>query len=295
MSDKPLGWVTAGPLGERAFDVHLADREFGVAVPTRYRWLVPTIPEAVTAFPRPLGAYPNVAGQSVVQVLLSRVAAEPFNAIATSIFILAVLHTFIAPRCAAVALRLQHGHRERDVAAGRPETPSVLAEFLHFMGEIEVVFGLWALVLLVAMSAYMGSETARHYLNDTVTYAEALFVVVIMSLASTRPITGFAESASRRVADIGASTPAAWWLTILTIGPILGSLITEPAAMTIDRMRDNVFRRWSSQTRRFQAPLERREVLAIGRAHRSSEKRREPFGESLGRASITERHARRAV
>jgi hypothetical protein len=54
-----------------------------------------------------------------------------------------------------------------------------------------------------------------------------------MALASTRPVIGFAESALRRVADAGGATPAAWWVTILTIGPILGSLITEPAAMTI--------------------------------------------------------------
>ena len=32
---------------------------------------------------------------------------------------------------------------------------------------------------------------------------------------------------------LGRCTPAAWWLTILTIGPLLGSFITEPAAMTI--------------------------------------------------------------
>ena len=64
-------------------------------------------------------------------------------------------------------------------------------------------------------------------------YTEPIFVVVIMALASTAPIVGLAESALRRVAGLGRGTPAAWWLTILTIGPILGSFITEPAAMTI--------------------------------------------------------------
>ena len=54
-----------------------------------------------------------------------------------------------------------------------------------------------------------------------------------MALASTAPIVGLAEAALRRVAGLGGGTPAAWWLTILTIGPVLGSLITEPAAMTI--------------------------------------------------------------
>ena len=101
------------------------------------------------------------------------------------------------------------------------------------MGEIEVVFGLWSIVLLIAMVAYAGWDTATHYFNDGVNYTEPLFVVVIMALAATRPIIAFAEAAMKRIANFGRCTPAAWWLTILTIGPLLGSFITEPAAMTI--------------------------------------------------------------
>ena len=70
-------------------------------------------------------------------------------------------------------------------------------------------------------------------MNDTVNYTEPLFVVIIMAIASTRPVIGFAESGMRRVAAAGGGTPAAWWVAILTIGPVLGSFITEPAAMTI--------------------------------------------------------------
>ena len=95
------------------------------------------------------------------------------------------------------------------------------------------MFGLWAVVLVLATTAYAGWEAAIHYVNDRVNYTEPLFVVVIMALASTRPIVGFAESALRRVAAAGGATPAAWWVAILTIGPLLGSFITEPAAMTI--------------------------------------------------------------
>jgi ABC-type phosphate transport system permease subunit len=51
---------------------------------------------------------------------------------------------------------------------------------------VEVVFGLWAVVLLAAFTAFRGWTAASHYLNDTVNYTEALFVVVIMALASTR-------------------------------------------------------------------------------------------------------------
>jgi hypothetical protein len=54
-----------------------------------------------------------------------------------------------------------------------------------------------------------------------------------MALASTRPIVELAEAMLRKAAAMGGGTPAAWWLTILTIAPLLGSLVTEPAAMTI--------------------------------------------------------------
>jgi hypothetical protein len=46
---------------------------------------------------------------------------------------------------------------------------------------------------------------ARHYVSETVNYTEPLFVVVIMALASTRPVIGFAESALRRVAAAGGA------------------------------------------------------------------------------------------
>ena len=95
------------------------------------------------------------------------------------------------------------------------------------------MFGLWAVVLIVAAAGLVGWASMVHYVNGTVNYTEPLFVVVIMAIASTRPVVGFAESALRRLATIGGDTPAAWWIVILTVGPVLGSFITEPGAMTI--------------------------------------------------------------
>lgn len=194
---------------------------------------MPVTAEVLAQIPHPLSDYPNSAGQPLLQTLQTRIAIDPFNAIATTIFGLAILHTFAAGRFAALAHRVQHRHDERARTEGRPETPSVAAELLHFLGEVEVVFGLWAVVLTAAMTAYAGWEPAKHYLNDTVNYTEPLFVVVIMALAATRPIVVFAESTLRKVADVLGGSPGAWWAVILTIGPLLGSFITEPAAMTI--------------------------------------------------------------
>jgi hypothetical protein len=192
-----------------------------------------SVPQAVSSFPTPLTSYPPPSPDGLLATLSDRVAADPFNLIATVIFLLAIVHTFAASWFAGLAHRLQHRADERARAQGRPPLPSVAAEVMHFLGEVEVVFGLWAVVLMIALTATKTWSTTTHYLNDTVNYTEPLFVVVIMALASTRPIVGFAEAALRQIARLGGATPAAWWVSILTIGPLLGSFVTEPAAMTI--------------------------------------------------------------
>jgi len=189
--------------------------------------------DALTEFPRSLSSYPSLPGQSLWAILQSRVDADPFNIVAAAIFLLAILHIFCAPRFAAAAHRQQHRYNAWLAAAGRRPHPSVKAEVLHFLGEVEVVFGLWAIPLLGAITAWHGWDTAEQYVNSTVNYTEPLFVVVIMTLASTRPIITLAEGVLRQFARIGRTTPAAWWVTILMIAPLLGSFITEPAAMTI--------------------------------------------------------------
>ncbi len=189
--------------------------------------------DAVAEFPRSLSSYPVVPGQTLLDILRARTDADPINAVATLIFLLAGLHTFLASRFTEASHRVQARHDARLRAAGLAPRPSVAAELLHFFGEVEVVFGLWVVPLLVAILLTHGWNAAVHYANDTVDYTEPLFVVVIMALASTRPIIMLAESCVRALAGIGGGTPAAWWLVILSIAPLLGSFITEPAAMTI--------------------------------------------------------------
>jgi len=183
-------------------------------------------------FPLPPSAYPP-SPDGLLAALAARIEIEPFNLVAAVIFALAILHTFAAARFTRFAHALQHRHEARAAARGEEAPPSLAAELLHFLGEVEVVFGLWAVVLVVAIALRFGWGTATHYVNDTVDYTEPLFVVVIMALAATRPIIALAERVVGRVAALGGNTPAAWWLSILTLGPLLGSFITEPAAMTI--------------------------------------------------------------
>jgi hypothetical protein len=201
--------------------------------------------EAATepAFPIPLEAYADRDLPSVLDILRHRVEVEPLNLIVTIIFLLAIVHTFLATRFMHLAhvWRDEHAAKIRargsteDSAAlkGAKEPVSFKAEIMHFLGEVEAIFGIWVLPLLVVMTIYKGWPTAERYVSHGVVFTEPMFVVVIMCIASTRPVLRFAEQSLRLLAKLGGERPAAWWIVILTVGPLLGSFITEPAAMTI--------------------------------------------------------------
>ncbi len=175
--------------------------------------------------------------------LAYRAHAQPFLLVASIIFLLAILHTFFAIPITQYAHKVQHDHdakirRSRDAIGQTTHASDMVcfkARILHFFGEVEAVFGIWVLVLIVAMSYFNGLAAVKGYFMG-VNFTEPMFVVVIMALASTRPILCFAESCLSFFARFGKHTPSAWWLAILIIAPLLGSLITEPGAMTIAAM-----------------------------------------------------------
>ncbi len=200
----------------------------------------PGEPSAAVDFPVPLEHYQGEEGLSTGQVVARRAAAEPLNVVATAIFLLAIVHTFLAPRIAAYAHRLVHtpaADRDGDGTIDAHERPvdrrSFKAEILHFFGEIEAVFGLWVVPLVVAITWAKGWATVDHLFAHSLTFTEPMFVVVIMTMAATRPVLQFARDVIGRLAAVGGGTPLAWWVTILVVGPLLGSFITEPAAMVI--------------------------------------------------------------
>jgi uncharacterized membrane protein YhaH (DUF805 family) len=189
------------------------------------------------AFPRALTNYGDAQIESIGARLAHRVEAEPFNAVATIIFVLAILHTFLSSKFLAMAHRWNDAHEQR-VASGDAPRNSVShgAELFHFLGEVEAIFGIWAVVLAIAVVGFFDWETFVGYLSHGVDFTEPMFIVVIMTLASTRPILWLAEALMGRVARLLGGTLASWWLTVLTLGPLLGSFITEPAAMTISAL-----------------------------------------------------------
>ena len=176
------------------------------------------------------------------EVLAHRVKTAPFNLVASIIFFLAICHTFLAAKFRHWA----HVVEERHLAArpnveprsdtdedGRPDEVSFWGQILHFLGEVEAVFGIWALVLAAAAAYYFGLASVIEHLGHRVNFTEPMFVVVVMALASTRPVLRIAEQCMRGVASLGGQSVGAWWLSILILAPVLGSFITEPAAMTI--------------------------------------------------------------
>ncbi|MBT6725239.1 MAG: hypothetical protein HN867_16925 [Deltaproteobacteria bacterium] len=191
-----------------------------------------------TNFPIALEDYNDPEGGGIGSILASRIAESPFNLVGSLVFLLAICHTFAAAPITEKAHHIKHHHEEELRKAGKSEefiknSPSFKAELFHFIGEIEAIFGIWVIALMVAIIGFYDWSTFKDYIAHTVVYIEPMFVVVIMAIASTRPIVKLAEQIMGRVAAFGQSTTQAWWFSILTLAPLLGSFITEPAAMTI--------------------------------------------------------------
>jgi hypothetical protein len=188
-------------------------------------------------FPRSLESYNDADAGSIWAILKNRVKAEPFNLIATLIFFLAIVHTFMTGRFMTIAHKWEHEHQEK-IKNGEAGRDSVHhgAELFHFLGEVEAVFGIWAIALVLAIIGFYDWKTMVNYISYRVNYTEPLFVVVIMTLAATRPLLRLSEAIIRKIARLLGGTLTAQWLTALTIGPLLGSFITEPAAMTISAL-----------------------------------------------------------
>ncbi len=145
---------------------------------------------------------------------------SPIEVAATVFFGLAVLHTFAVKRFAHWARRFPSG--------------SVPENLLHFLAETEVVFGLWAGALFLGVAALRGSVKEAVAYIESLNFTEPKFVLVVMVIAATRPVVKLAEQLVLWAARlIPAGESVSFYFASLVLGPLLGSLITEPAAMTL--------------------------------------------------------------
>ena len=146
--------------------------------------------------------------------------------IAAFLFAGALIHTFSA----SYFERLAHHSKHH-------------SGLFHLLGEVEAVFGIWALFLVIAMAFSVNLDSAVEYV-DTRHYTEPLFVFVIMVVAASRPVL---DASRLLVESLARLMPvnkgvAFTWLGLFMV-PLLGSLITEPAAMTLAALllRDVLF------------------------------------------------------
>jgi len=142
--------------------------------------------------------------------------AELIQTIGASIFGIALLHTFGAKYFESLA------HRSPNHAG-----------LFHLLGEVEVVFGFWAFVLIATMALVTGSKEAIAYAESR-QYTEPLFVFVVMVVAASRPVL---EAVQQLLGGIARAVPLPTPIVLVWLGlavvPVLGSFITEPAAMTL--------------------------------------------------------------
>jgi Na+/H+ antiporter NhaD/arsenite permease-like protein len=142
------------------------------------------------------------------------------------LFAIALLHTFSTKFFERMA------HR-------RPDHAGVW----HLLGEVEVVFGFWAMVLIVVMATLEGTRAATGYL-DSRDFTEPMFVFAIMVVAGSRAVLRLARAGVVAVARwVPLRGGMAFYFVALSAVPLLGSLITEPAAMTLAAMMlsDRIF------------------------------------------------------
>lgn len=152
--------------------------------------------------------------------------------IGTACFALAVIHTFISGKLTHLAHQYPEG--------------SIKENLFHLLGEIEVVFGIWAGIFFFLFAIVEGFEHAVHAI-DSINFTEPIFVFAIMTIASTRPIVEWTENIIIRLARFFSAhhQNMAIYFICLTLGPLLGSFITEPAAMTVTALilRDQFYKR----------------------------------------------------
>ncbi|ATH08603.1 hypothetical protein BIY24_11800 [Halobacteriovorax marinus] len=150
--------------------------------------------------------------------------------VGTILFVCAVLHTFLVSKFEHLAHKYPKGSMGENI--------------FHFLGEVEAVFGMWAAILIGYMSVTQGlmvfGEDGHTVVGGAIKYLEGLnytepaFVFVIMCIAGTRPVILFAEKIILGISKVlPLPGKMAFYVSALVIGPLLGSFITEPAAMTV--------------------------------------------------------------
>ena len=140
----------------------------------------------------------------------------PIQFIASFIFAIAILHTFSVK----FFKNLAHKYSKHE-------------KILHMLGEVEIVFGFWAIILVLFFFISSGKNDVVNYLNNQ-SYVEPLFVFAIMVIAASKPILDFSLTCVKQISKLlPINHSLRLFFVTMSFVPLLGSFITEPAAMTL--------------------------------------------------------------
>jgi hypothetical protein len=140
----------------------------------------------------------------------------PIQFVASFIFAIAILHTFSVKFFKSLAHKYSK-HKK----------------ILHMLGEVEIVFGFWAIILVLFFFISSGKNDVVNYLNNQ-SYVEPLFVFAIMVIAASKPILDFSLTCVKQISKLlPINYSLRLFFVTMSFVPLLGSFITEPAAMTL--------------------------------------------------------------
>jgi hypothetical protein len=111
------------------------------------------------------------------------------------------------------------------------------APWISAKWKVELILGFWALVFLFWMMFERGFTMVFSYLAG-LSFKEPLFVFVFMIICASKPILWIADKFILRLSNLlhhffKLDPMRAEVFVLLAFGPLLGSLMTEPAAMTL--------------------------------------------------------------
>lgn len=141
----------------------------------------------------------------------------------TLFFALAVMHTFVVGLFRKLSHRYPHDSFRHSV--------------FHLLGEVEVVFGVWAGLFSIVAGFMVSFDEVVKYLEG-LHFTEPIFVFCIMLVSATKPVLWLAREGTAMISGLvsrllGTRAVLTDFATLLIMGPLLGSFITESGAITV--------------------------------------------------------------
>lgn len=141
-------------------------------------------------------------------------------------FLIAILHTFCCGTFKKISAKMK----------SRP----ALSFCFHIFAELELVFVIWALPWSVVYILESGLTGFLKYLSQ-LSFHEPIFIFIILLVTSSSVVLQTVRRMMMWIAKIfhrviGGARVLSEIYAILFVGPLLGSLVSEPAAMTVSAL-----------------------------------------------------------